>query len=244
QGDPCVSNRGPAMIQVHGGPHDAGVSFCIDSTEVTRTQYAAFLAAKPSPSAVASIRWCADKKDFVPGSLWPDGGVRTGTHPVTGVDWCDAYAFCLWAGKSLCGDLYGGEHDPTNLRESPDNDRDRWRIACTHAEDGQHAYPYGNDFKPTVCNGRDAGLNRTVPVASRKGCVGGFPGIFDMSGNANEWEDSCFSMDAGYTRDACWLRGGSYQYAPEELPCEPDDPHINNADPLFRADDLGFRCCR
>ena len=43
-----------------------------------------------------------------------------------------------------------------------------------------------------------------VPVASLPGCQGGYPGVFDMSGNVEEVEDSC--DDAG----TCYSRGGSF----------------------------------
>ncbi len=241
--DPCASNRGPAMIMVPA-PRGLG-TFCIDATEVTRAQYAAFLAANPSATAANQIAACGWNHSFKPSKDWPDGGTQTGEYPVAYVDWCDAYAFCKWADKRLCGDVRGGAHSPDSLREDPSQDTDQWRLACTHAEDGQHAYPYGNDYEPKVCNGQevDASRGHAVAVGSRKGCVGGFPGIYDMSGNLNELEDSCFLGGGDAAADDCWCRGGSFGYSPDGIKCL-GDSDVHSVPRDFQADDLDFRCCR
>ena len=43
-------------------------------------------------------------------------------------------------------------------------------------------------------------------------CVGGYAGVFDLSGNVFELEDSCNSLDAGATAKGV-SRGGSYASA-------------------------------
>jgi len=244
--NPCPSTKGPSMVQAHGLGPDAG-KFCIDSTEVTREQYAAFLATNPSSSGQPKA--CAWNSSFVPREdTWPDGGTRTGNHPVTDVDWCDAYAFCKWAGKRLCGDIRGGAHAIGNANESPDADTSQWRLACTHAEDSQHQapdndFPYGGSYNSRACNGEDQGVKSTVPVASLPDCVGGFPGLYDMSGNANEWEDSCApnDKDAGPEADPCICRGGSYVQAIGKMHCA--DPFNCRRDGKNTGQDVGFRCC-
>ncbi|WP_394832128.1 formylglycine-generating enzyme family protein [Pendulispora rubella] len=237
--NPCPSTRGPSMVQAHGLGPDAG-KFCIDSTEVTREQYAAFLAANVSTSGQPKA--CSWNSSFVPGGdFWPDGGTRTGNHPITAVDWCDAFAYCKWAGKRLCGDIRGGAHNIDNIKEPADADTSQIRLACTNAEDGRD-FAYGTAYDSLACNGKDMALGTTVPVASLPRCVGGFPGLYDMSGNANEWENSCDSSgaDAGPQGDNCACRGGSYVQDRDKMRC--NDQFTCNRN--YLSDDVGFRCCK
>ena len=85
--------------------------------------------------------------------------------------------------------------------EGLDPQVDEWMFACTAG--GTRTYPYGNAFDPTACNGEAQDAGATTDVGSRPGCVGGFPGLFDMSGNVYEWENSCTSAD-------CSGRGGAF----------------------------------
>lgn len=83
-------------------PVDAGVfAFCIDRTEVTQSAYDAFLSATTN-GGPARPDGCTTKKSNTV-ALGSDG-----TMPVRNVDWCDAYAYCAWAGKRLCGRTGGG----------------------------------------------------------------------------------------------------------------------------------------
>ncbi|WP_394822089.1 formylglycine-generating enzyme family protein [Pendulispora albinea] len=228
-----AGTRGPAMVGVRA-PRDAGV-FCIDSTEVTRAQYAEFLAAKVDPGKQIGV--CEWNTTFEPDSK--KVAPQPGNHPVVAVDWCDAYAYCAWAGKTLCGDLDGGPH--TAFTEPASVVSDRWRIACTRGEDGFHIYPYGNTYDASVCNAYERKLDATVPVGSDPGCVGGFPGIFDMSANVGEWENTCEISGDGSTptSDRCALRGGSFHHDEDEVRC--NDLLIGSRTLTFP--DVGFRCC-
>lgn len=110
----CEDVRGgPKMVYVET---PSGIGYCIDETPVTQAQYAEFLASvksKPGsehkkcsgnmtyepelPECFISSR--GDKpseEDFYTPDLTPD-------RPIFCVDWCDAVAFCQWAGKRLCG---------------------------------------------------------------------------------------------------------------------------------------------
>jgi formylglycine-generating enzyme required for sulfatase activity len=78
-------------------------------------------------------------------------------------------------------------------------------------------------------------------VEHRTACQGGYPGLYDMSGNLEEWVDGC-DKDTG-SSDACGIAGNaSYTGA-----LNPDDITCHGS--LFGAPRnthyylLGFRCC-
>ena len=214
---PCTGDAGPESVQVG--------SYCIDKTEVTAAQYDRFLVALDAGAAVALPPSCAGKTSFAPGAP-----AAQGNYPVVSVDWCDAYAFCAWAGKRLCGRIGGG----TNAAgEFADAAASQWYRACSF--EGQRAYPYGAVYQPQACNGIDNAAGASLP-AGTSSCVGGFPGIFDMSGNVWEWEDSCVSAapTAG-----CRIRGGAHDSLRDALRCDFDYVWSRNA----TLSTLGFRCC-
>jgi sulfatase modifying factor 1 len=219
----------PAMVATPLG-------FCIDSTEVTRGQYADFL--NSGPAVANQIAACAFNTSFIPTGNWPD----TSSLPVVDVDWCDAYAFCAWAGKRLCGAVQGGTLSSSGV---DDPAKDEWFAACTRG--GSRLYPYGSMYDAAACNGSDRGLGAPVAVASEPGCVGGYPGVFDMSGNIWEWRDSCVvSMsDAGTAKDTCVAGGGAYTFvnglgdASDQMQCRSFGLETRGSS----DSDRGFRCC-
>jgi formylglycine-generating enzyme required for sulfatase activity len=220
-----VGNPGPAMVRVG--------TFCIDSTEVTVAEYQQFLTdAGTQPGAQPST--CSWNTSTVPEN-WPPFGPTN--QALNGVNWCQAYLYCAWAGKRLCGSPNGGPADPTAPNSASSS---QWFQACSRNGDGQHQYPYGNTFDPTVCNGaNDAG----GPLPSVPTCQGGYPGIFDMSGNVFEWEDSCqpSATDSSGQLDECALRGGAFWSASTQLQCALQNTTLRNDQGMMN--DLGIRCC-
>jgi len=111
---------GPPMINAGG--------FCIDTTEVTQAQYKAFLDAKGTdfsgqPSMCASRPYASSGG---PGCVWSPS--TTPNLPVMCIDWCQASAYCKWAGKRLCGKIGGGA---TPLSDFASTTVDQWYKACT-----------------------------------------------------------------------------------------------------------------
>lgn len=227
----CPGTAGAAQVRIGSGAS----SFCIDSTEVTQRDYKLFLAAISSGVVPTQLPECSWNTSFT--------ATTTGDQfaPVTGVNWCNAYAYCEWAGKHLCGAIGGG---PVPYDESiGDPKKSQWINACSHAPDGGvQQYPYGNTPSATACNGQERDAGATVEVASLASCVGGYPGIFDMSGNVDEWTNSC-DHATGKT-DCCVSVGGGFHDF--ETSCGVGDVASATCPGRTRGDthsDVGFRCC-
>ncbi|MBS2019172.1 MAG: SUMF1/EgtB/PvdO family nonheme iron enzyme [Deltaproteobacteria bacterium] len=212
----CKGTAGPKGIRVG--------AYCIDETEVTARQYADFLAAKGKDTSGQPSE-CAANTTFEPLAN------TTGEVPVRGVDWCDAFAYCKWAGKRLCGAVGTGANVTADLRANASSDE--WFRACSR--DGTRTYAYGSTFDPTACNlpALDAGIAQQ-PVRSFPKCEGGYAGIFDMVGNLWEWENSCETRG---TERVCAQRGGSYASATSG-PCSQ-----SYVVPATDRSDVTIRCC-
>jgi formylglycine-generating enzyme len=209
---------------------------CIDAFEVTFEDYSAFAATSKVAGQPPECAWNTSY------AVQLDASIASGksSSPVAGVDWCDALAYCAFKSKRLCGKVGGGA---APFEAANDAGQDEWFAACSRGDDGQHVYPYGNSFVATICNteaGTEGGTGR-APVGSFKGCGGGYPGLFDMSGNVGEWENSC--LDAGADADAastlCRTRGGGYDSGSDSICAQVGPGDLRSA----AQDKVGFRCC-
>ena len=138
----------------------------------------------------------------------------------------EAQAACVRAGARLCK-------------------TSEWEQACR--SENTTTFPYGNTFKPEVCNGReydaqkDAALVTNLPA----GCtsVWGSDKVFNMSGNLKEWTATNFS---GATPTAYEIKGGAYDTPSIKtfgagLSCTYDLPAPSST---LQIPTLGFRCCK
>lgn len=200
--------------------------YCIDATEVTRTAYAEWLGTSPTTTGQPSA--CSFNADYIPSVEWPPDAM--GQHPVVGIDWCDAYAYCIGVGKRLCGKIGGGDNAYADIGDAS---KSQWFNACSKG--WTQPYPYGQAYDPQKCNTKDTGIGHSVATGSLLSCEGGYPGIFDLSGNVWEWEDSCDG--AGM----CHARGGAFNYAGETwAKCV---FYVDGSPIAYRGNDIGFRCC-
>ena len=225
-GPACAGHAGPSSVYIL-----AATPFCIDATEATNEQYAEFLGA--NPAVTGQPPECSWKTTYVPGGLWPFP-LGSETLPVASMDWCDARTYCMWAGKRLCGQIGGGSVAPA-VRTIPS--QSEWSWACTGG--GAHNYPYGTAYVAGTCVDSVYSGPRPAPVASAAGCTGGFPGLFDMSGNITEWENSCDATSGA--ADGCYYRGGEFAHLMDQTSCAVAEG------PFRRDDDFqgtgGIRCC-
>jgi len=241
----CPTDKpGPALARVRWSD---GIAFCVDSTEVTNADYAKFLAANLKADSQPSV--CSWNLSFLPAPV--DTKMTNGPacptfdptnrsdRPVVCVDWCDADAYCRWAGKRLCGHPSGAAiNNPT------DPHGNEWLIACS-GDKSDSTYPYGKD--PTVGRCVDRRYPQPMPDV-RPGkeatmCEGGVAGVFDMSGNAWEWTNDCDTLGSTSTVSnadtPCAPQGGSFSSDVLMASC------LDTA-PFHRKDvagDTGFRCC-
>ena len=137
---------------------------------------------------------------------------RAGVFPANFLTSAEEQAACALMGKHVCTEA-------------------EWVSACEGPSGFR--YPYGNTSSSTACNGLDALVHGPSLSGQFTNCVGGYPGLFDLSGNLAERTSTC---DGG----TCRVHGGSYlTTADGGLDCTTgfDVPASNPGD-------IGFRCCR
>lgn len=191
------------------------------------------------------------------GHTWHNPGFyQTPLHPVCGVSWNDAEAFCKWLtkkerneGKLLPGQIY---RLPTDIE---------WSTAA-----GTATYPWGDQWPPPSRAGNLAGAESDLPRRIegfrddhvRTAPVGSYTpnalGLYDLAGNVWEWCDDWYrkemnsaaakldfpaSENDGGGRSYRVLRGGAGVFgSPVRLAS-----HYHNFDPpSIRNDLVGFRC--
>ena len=79
----------------------------------------------------------------------------------------------------------------------------------------------------------DGGANAKTPVTSFPGCIGGYPGLSDMTGNVAEWIDRCPGTNCAYHASDYTATAGAT--------CDKQGLASNA---LQRLQGGGFRCCR
>lgn len=100
-------------------------------------------------------------------------------HPVVGVSWHDALAYCEW----LSGQTDRHYRLPTEAE---------WEKAARGMDD--RLYPWGDEWEAERCNADGVG---TTPKAAHP--KGASPyGCYDMVGNVQEWTSTIWHSDFGY----------------------------------------------
>ncbi|MEO7109787.1 MAG: SUMF1/EgtB/PvdO family nonheme iron enzyme [Polyangiaceae bacterium] len=223
----CTGLPGPTMVSIG--------SACIDSTEVTYAQYRDFMdAAASSPTTFPQPTECTWNTSFTPSQGFTSTDLP---YPAAYVNWCDAHAYCEWAGKELCGSFDGGATRPNGWT---DPNASIWMNACTKG--GLQNYPYGTTYQPDVCNvGQGDAASSATPAGSIATCVGGYPGLFDMIGNIKEWENLCAPSGGDPSQDQCRRRGSGFDEVDSvDTNCAWDETDTRD----HTSYTTGFRCCK
>jgi len=160
---------------------------------------------------VSNAGVCIDSYEASQGGSGDALSVASAT-PWVSVTQGEAELACEASGKRLC-------------------ERTEWESACEGT--AGNAYPYGDTYDGDACNGADHQEDAVVPTGSMTGCEGGFPGIFDMSGNVSEWTATC-------TGSNCRHNGGAFTGPESTLSCTSGSTVAGSSTGLV----LGFRCCR
>lgn len=221
-------------------------SFCIDTTEVTQGQYAVFLADKAGDmtgqradcqDVNVSYAPTDDGGGFCRGRHSPDGEAD---KPANCVDWCDAWAFCTWAGKRLCGKVGGGPA----VKDMTDPTVNEWQTTCTQG--GTSTFCYGSDWSMFPDRKCTVGSHYVDAVPTAETCRGGFPPydrVYDLTGNVAELVDI---VDKPFVlgTSAWWnyAYGGSHKMGGDgtELECT---SQMRVAGWTGVSPEVGFRCC-
>jgi formylglycine-generating enzyme len=261
---PAAPDREPApeMVRIPGGCIQVG---CWGSAEcqfdlaapARRVCLSAYLIDRHEVT-VADYRGCLRAGACSP--IAPFGGALNSDlpgrdrHPVTGVKWEQAAAYCRWAGKRL----------PTEAQ---------WERAARGPSDDGRFFPWGERPLLPSCEVAVVSLSAalpqcefdrpgekpfTRPVCSRP--KGNSPeGICDLTGNASEWVEDWFISEKNRRggsgkdprgpcagRDRCpgarchVIKGGSWMlpelFARIHTRARPDKPHVPWG--------AGFRCAR
>lgn len=120
-------------------------------------------------------RWPSGRKTQ-PAHWSDDASFNNPQHPVVGICWLEAQAYCAW----LSGQTDVGYRLPTEAE---------WEAAARGLV--RRRFAYGNEFDPSRCNTFETHIRRTTPV-------GVFPegrtpeGLMDMTGNVWEWTSSLY----------------------------------------------------
>jgi len=197
------------------------------------------------PLTVQEFRRFVDASGYQNRTFWQQNGfgrweepegwesqVRYPNHPVVGVSWMEAMAYCQWVGDGA-----------TLLTEA------QWERVARGTEGRR--YPWGNS-PPTAdhCNFAGSDFGGTTPVGFFE--VGATPeGVYDCAGNVFEW---CVDGYVGYSESTKGpagergggsgelrvVRGGSFDSSDNFVRAG-----FRGRYPLdFRSKTVGFRVCR
>jgi formylglycine-generating enzyme required for sulfatase activity len=228
--------------QTYGIEH----SYAISRYPITNAQFGVFVDAGGYGEARYWTQ-AAQREVWTEGQVkaWNDGQPREGpydfgesynlpSHPVVGVTWYEAVAYCRWLEEQLrVTSCEFKVWENGKLREKNVElgtlcvqlpTESQWEKAA-RGTDGRR-YPWGNDPDPDRANYRDTGIGTTSAVGCFPGGVSPY-GVQEMSGNVWEWcrtKWGCGYQDYRPDDDlegsvVRVLRGGAFVSVPDLARC-------------------------
>jgi formylglycine-generating enzyme required for sulfatase activity len=259
---PGVCTLPPAMVRIEGGRFVIGnpkeqakydneindqpmtvATFELARYPITNAQYKLFIDNGgyeiDAPWWDEAAREWLQKQGIQEPQEWNDNrfGIARPNHPVVGISWYEAVAFCCWlTGYVQDGYVY---RLPTEAE---------WEYAARRAT--RRVYPWGNE-EP---DGERANFNRTYEGTTAVGC---FPqgatadGLHDLAGNVWEWTGSVYKPYLYHPQDGredtsnpankrFVMRGGGWYNRPIYLRASPRYFTL----PVIHLINLGLRPAR
>ncbi|MBN1283941.1 MAG: formylglycine-generating enzyme family protein [Anaerolineae bacterium] len=165
--------------------HEVNIPYAyhIGKYPVTVAEFRAFVEGdgytNPAYWTEAGWAWRAEENRTQP-DWWGEPGWCFDDHPVVGVSWYEAHAYCRWLGACLGREV----RLPTEAE---------WEKAA-RGVDGR-IYPWGDAFDKNKCNSDESGIDQTTPVGAYSPAGDSPYGCADMAGNVWEW---CLSVHRDY----------------------------------------------
>ncbi len=217
------------MVLIPAGPFTLGLnpsaevpSFISDRTSSKNAQPQQEINVKAFYMDIHEVSY-GEFLSFKPQARYSEGRL---THPVQGVSWFEADAYCLWLGKRL----------PTESE---------WEKAARGLEG--NLYVWGNEFKR-----ENANFGKTVQPPGKQTRDFSEFGVYDLNGNVSEWTASWYQpyqgssfKDPNFGKKYKVIRGGAINKREHGFLKEfALLPYRNFAPPQMRSWDTGFRCAR
>jgi len=212
--------------------------FALGWCPVTMGEYRRFVEASGHRHDGGMWVWTGSEWMHDASKSWRDPGfVQTDRHPVVGVSWRDATAYCGWLGVQ------------TKERYRLPSEAE-WEYACRAGTPTR--YSFGDSITPENANYDESKIGKTVEV-------GAYPpnpwGLDDMHGNVWEWVEDIYhdSYKGAPSDGSAWtdgegkqssrarvVRGGSWYNVSRLL----RSAHRSWYEPVIRLIVLGFRVAR
>jgi formylglycine-generating enzyme required for sulfatase activity len=215
----------PAAREEERPQHEVTLpDFRVGKFPVTNAQYAEFIRREKTQDVPKDAGW-----------FLREPPVDRPNHPVAGVSWCDAVAYCQWLSKET-GRAYRLPNEAEWEKAASWDDGDRETGRGGEGE-RKRRYPWGDVWDAACANATNTGstpVNAHPTGASPYGCE-------DMLGNVQEWTATLWGAQPGQPQQGYRDRpdGGPAIADPADLPAQARLVHRGGS---YRSQPADLRC--